>query len=168
MAKYVLGADFLASNRDYEVQRTNNFQVQFNIDGAETLMFAVESFPLPTIANEPLELPHGNTRVKVAGQASFEGGDLVVKDFIVADTEKVIEQWRRKVYDPETDQIGWAADYKVTGYVYEFSPDGSVSRTWKLLGCWPSSVSYGELSNDGSDKKQITITITYDKAIRQM
>jgi hypothetical protein len=38
-----------------------------------------------------MELTHGNSRVKVAGTASFEGGDLVVKDFIVSDTEKVIE-----------------------------------------------------------------------------
>lgn len=166
MGKFIMGADHLSKSRNYEVQRTNNFQVQFDIDNSETLTFAVSSFPLPTIANEPIEISYGNSKVKVAGQASFEGGDLVVHDFIVADTEKVVESWRKKVYDQEADKVGWAADYKKTGIVYEFSPDGSVSRSWKLTGCWPSSVSYGELSNDGSDKKTITITISFDKAFR--
>jgi sugar lactone lactonase YvrE len=72
------------------------------------------------------------------------------------------------VYDAATDTIGWAADYKKTGIVYEFSPDGSVVRTWRLEGCWPSSVAFGEFSNDGADKKTITITVTYDKAFREM
>jgi hypothetical protein len=169
MGKFILGADALSATRNYEVQRNNNFQVSFaGIEGAETLTLAVDSFALPTIANEPIELSHGNSKVKVAGGATFEGGDLVVKDFIIADTEKIVENWRKQVYNAETDAIGWAADYKKQGLVSEFSPDGTVERSWTLKGCWPSSVAYGEFSNDGADKKTITVTIAFDKAVRNM
>lgn len=161
VSRYIMSADHLSSSKDYEVQRTNNFMVVINIDDANHLNLAVESFPLPTIGNEIIELYYGNTNVKVAGKRTKENGDVVIKDFIGADTEALIEKWRREIYNPITNENGWTVDYRKDGMLYEFSPDGSIARKWKLSGCNPRSVSYGELSNDGSDKKQITIGMSF-------
>jgi hypothetical protein len=160
-----LGANHLSTNKTYEIQRNNHFEVQIaGLD--ESLTFVVESFSLPNFSNAPIELAHGNTRVKVAGQTTFEDSELVVKDAIGADIEKIVNNWQKQVYDPATDKIGFAADYKKTATVYQFAPDGSSERSWTLSGVWPNAVAYGDMAYDGSDNKTITMTLSYDKAVR--
>lgn len=153
----------LSNNKTYEIQRTNHFEVQ--IAGLpEELTLSVESFAMPNFSNAPIELAHGNTRVKVAGQTTFEDSELVVKDAIGADVEKIVNDWHRQVYNPDTDAVGWAADYKKNATVFQYAPDGTYVRSWKLLGIWPNAVAYGDMAYDGSDKKTITLTLSYDKA----
>lgn len=166
-----LGPMHLSANKNYEPQRTNNFQVEiYNLPGAgtEQIMLALSDFSLPNITNDPLEVGHGNSNVKYAGRANFQGMDtLSVVDWITTDMEKIVNAWHKQVYNPETDQIGWAADYKKNGMVTEFGPDGTFYRNWKIKGIWPSGVNYGAtLSHEGNEVKKIDMTLTYDKAYR--
>jgi hypothetical protein len=162
--------------KNYEVQRANHFEVSIDLasvvdlTGAKMtavnndLTLMVETFPLPQIANEPIEISYGNRKVKVAGAATYEGGELTIRDAITKDTEKLVNTWQKCVYDPTTDNIGWAENYKTTATIYEYSPDGSVSRSWKLYGVWPQSVNYGELGYENSEKKTMQVTLSYDYA----
>lgn len=166
-----LGPMHLSANKNYEPQRTNNFQLEiYGLpgQGTEQLMLAVNDYSLPTIATEPIDVGHGNSKVHYAGQAAFTGMEsLQVIDYITTDVEAMVRAWHVQVYNPETDQIGWAADYKKDGTLTEFAPDGSNLRIWQIKGMWPSSVNYGgTLSHDGAEVKKIEITITYDKAWR--
>lgn len=166
-----MGPSHIANSRAHELQRTNNFALVVG-DLGEDLTLAVDSFSAPDETNAPIEISYGNHKVKFAGPAEFSDGDMVVNDFIGIDTEKIITDWKATVYDPKTDKIGFAASdasnkgYKKTAYLYLYSPDGSVARKWKIEGCWPSHVAYGEFSNSSPDKRQITVTLTYDKAYR--
>lgn len=162
----MLGPMFMSRNYDYEVQRTNNFEVLLSdLFGMESeLTLAVESCPFPVITNEPIELAYGNSRVKVAGQATFDDVELQVKDFITADLENVIWRWRCQVYNPDSNEIGWARDYKKNGHIVQFAPDGTCPRAWKIEGVWPTTFNSGDLSYDGSDKKLISMTLSVDKA----
>lgn len=161
------------STRDFEVQRANQFEVSFTFPAllkadATELTMMVESFPLPKFSNEPIELSYGNRKVKVAGVASWENGDLVVRDAINKDTETLLRRWQKLVYEPKTDAIGWADDYKGTVNVHEYSPDGTTkTRTWTLIGVWPSSINFGDLGYDTNEKKVISATLSYDYAYRE-
>ena len=158
-----IGPMHLSNNRHYEVQRTNNFEVVF--EGlSEEVTLSVASCSLPNVSNEPLEISHGNSKVKVAGQANFDDVSLVVNDMIIADIEKQLYAWRKKVFDPETMKIGWAEDYKKNGRLYQYGPDGTVSRVWRLIGCWPTGFESTEFNYEGADKKQITMPIAIDQA----
>lgn len=160
-----LGASHLASE-GWEVQRQNNFEISIAGVGGRTLTLAVESGFLPAESNEIIELNYGNSKVKVAGIATFEDGTLTLKDAISQDIEGIVRDWRSQVYDPETDRVGLAVNYKKQGRVIQYAPDGSMERTWKIIGAWPSNVNYGTLDYTASDKKTIELTITYDKAVR--
>lgn len=158
-----LGAMHMSNERNYEVQRTNHFEVIF--EGlSEDITLAVSSCSLPTISQDPISLSFGNSDVKVAGKLSFDDVSLVVKDFIVADIERQCYEWRRQVGDPETMKVGWASDYKRNGRLYQYGPDGTCVRTWRLKGCWPTSMQMSDGSYDGSDKKEITLPISVDLA----
>lgn len=166
-----LGPNHLSANRRYEPQRVSNFQVEFYGlpgQGTEEIMLATNDFSLPNITNEPITVYHGNTDVKFAGKTQFQGMDtLTCIDWITLDMEQIINAWRRQVYNPETDEIGWAADYKKEGCVTQFGPDGTFFRNWTVKGAWPSGVNYGSsMSHEGNEVKKIEMTITYDKAFR--
>lgn len=158
-----LGPMHMSNVREYEIQRTNNFELILEGFGNEFTL-CVESCPLPTISNDPIELAYGNSKVKVAGQATFDDIELQVKDAIKIDMEYKLWEWRKSVYDPETDRIGWAADYKRNGRIHQYAPDGTYTRSWRVQGCWPTNINSGELNYDGSEKKLISMTLAVDKA----
>lgn len=158
-----LGPMHLSNNRKFEIQRTNNFEVVFE-GMSDDITLSVASCSLPNISNDPIELPFGNSKVKVAGQAQFEDVSLVVNDYIVADIEQQLWAWRKQVFDPTTMAVGWAESYKHNGRLYQYGPDGTVLRMWRLIGAWPTSFESAEFNYDGSDKKQITMTVSVDQA----
>ena len=159
-----LGPLFMSQDYAFEVQRTNNFEVILQGFPKEFTL-AVESAPSPVISNDPIELAYGNSKVKVAGQASFDDFDIQIKDFIDADLEMFLYQWRGQVYDPWTDRIGWAKDYKRNGFLHQYAPDGTCQRSWKLWGVWPTNYNGGDFQYDGGDKKLISMTLSVDKAV---
>lgn len=160
-----LGASHLAS-QGFEVQRTNNFEIQIdNVTKVRPLILAVVSGFLPNESNEVISLNYGNTTITVAGKANANGsGSLVVRDLVQEDIEQVIDEWRKTVYNKETDAIGFAADYKKPAYVTQYAPDGTLLRVWNLEGVWPSAVDYGQVSYESPGVKTINITLQYDKA----
>ena len=159
-----LGSMFMSDIRKYEVQRQGNFEVQITDVGGVELSLAVSSAPWPSESNEVVELPYGNTTVKVAGKMSIDDIDIEVRDFIEPDIQQVIKDWRRKVYNPDTDTIGTVDKYKKRAYIYQYAPDGSMVRTWIAEGVWPSSFNPGDLSQDSLDAKMMTMTLSVDKA----
>lgn len=160
-----LGASHLAS-AGWEVQRQNNFEISIPDVGGRTLTLAIDQGFLPNESTDPVKLDYGNSVVNVAGKTTYSDGQIVIKDIIQQDTEKIVTAWRKQVYDPETDRVGFAVEYKKQARIIEYAPDGTLARTWKIIGAFPTSVNYGTLDYSSGDKKTIEMTITYDKAIR--
>lgn len=175
-----LGSSHFAT-QTWEIQRTNNFEIQISglddlvgAGSARLITLAVESGFLPSEQSNVVELNYSNTVSKVAGTTTYSSGNLVVKDAIQEDIEKIIRTWRKHVYDPTgdvlgtKDAVGLAFNYKKDARVIQYAPDGTLERTWILQGVWPSSVDYGPLDyTSAGAKKTITMTIEYDKAIRE-
>ena len=155
------------NERKYQVQRKNHFSITFNKDFIdEGLELLVVSFPLPKETTDTFKANYWNDSVNLPGKTNFETSQLVIRDAINYDTEKKFLGWRLRVYNPKTGKVGYAEDFKSNAIVKEYSPSGDVVRTWQLIGCWPSSVEYGDLSYEESGEKQISVTIMYDKAYR--
>lgn len=162
-----LGASHLASY-GFEVQRTNNFEIQIEgvTEETRTLVLSVVSGFLPNESNEVITLNYGNTQVTVAGAARPNNtGTLVVRDLVQQDIEQAIDRWRSQVYNKNTDGIGFAFDYKKDATVVQYAPDGTLVRSWILQGVWPSAVDYGQISYESPGVKTISITLNYDKAV---
>ena len=160
-----LGAKHLAGKTIGDLQRVNNFMVQ--IDGLPTnLMFMVQGMPLPSSENEVLSVKFGNSVIKLPGPASFSEGEITFRDSIDLDTEQSLYDWRLMVYDPVTERIGKSTNFKKNAMITEYSPDGSVGRQWKMEGVWPSAFKPGEMNNDGSEIKTMSLTLQYDRAYR--
>lgn len=158
-------ASHLSSNRNYQVQETNWYEI--TIGGIKNdLTFLVQSCNLPEASNPAIDVGFGNSTAKVAGKREYGEGTFSFMDAIIADIEAEIVKWQDKVYDPKTGKMGWVDEYKKDIIVTQYGPDGTHERPWHFEGCWPSSVSYGEMTGESADKKVISVTITYDNAYR--
>lgn len=160
------------NTKEFQLQRKNHFDIQFgsNYAGEEfidkKLKFMLVSFPLPKETTEASDISYFNQTIKVAGKTTFDTTTMVLRDAIDYDTEMKFLKWRKKVYDPETGRMGLAADYKLKATVREYTPNGDEYRSWKLEGCWPSGIDYGEMTYEDGGEKQLSVTLCYDFAYR--
>jgi len=164
-----------------EFQRTNHFELHLNIPGAtitaEKLVFAVKSWPGPVRSNTVIEVPYGNSKIKIAGEMEFQSSELVVRDFITDDIEKELLTWQDRITnfnsrvakgeETKSQISGEGQSYYGTATLYTYAPDGPSQRVWEYEDVWPSSITYGSYSNEGgSQVKEIQMTLEYNFAYR--
>lgn len=171
MPQNILSADHIAKqNGAFEPQRKNNFTIEIILDSPddqELILSAVASGFLPGLEFDEIEIGFGNERRYAAGRPQYEAGTLTIRDYVDKDVRGAIERWLELVYDPNTAEIGNAADYKKVAYIVMTGPNGQNEAAWNLEGVWPKSVKRGELDYDSSDQNKIELTLRYDKAIRE-
>lgn len=185
------GTYHLADNPTlYEPARSNNFEfIITDIDdllyagtdiasadneknhitnGQEVLRVAVLSSTVPHFSIDKIEVKRGNNTIKYAGVPKFDDGTLVLNDYIGARIKDVLLAWQALAYDVITEKVSRATKYKKDCTLVEYSPDyEEVIRTWTLKGCWISALSEEAFSNESNDKRTVSATIVYDKAIPQ-
>ena len=174
------GAYHMIGNDEWEPQRTNNFEIQF--PGLPQLYSSHEGLAMPSNASDLLTLStksvgginetinalnvsYGNNVVKYAGKPEYNDIQIVFRDHIGIQTERILAAWHKLVYNPQTEQVGRATAYKHDGYLLEYGPDGSYVRTWQLRGVWPGTIAYGDFSNEDNNIREITVTFNIDVAI---
>lgn len=160
----------------WEPQRTNNFEVQIELDflgkiGNETgsgegykkdLMLSVAQFDAPGMSMNTIEVPYGNNIAKFAGRPTMDASNITFNDFIGLDVENILAAWFKKIYNPDTEIVGQAKDYKTTAHLLEFSPDGSIYRSWTLHGVWLGEYKLGNFDQNNNAVRQISGSLIYD------
>jgi hypothetical protein len=160
-------ADHIAGQAGtFEPQRQNNWSLEINIGTAadkDLVVMGLRAFALPNESNEDIEIPYQNEVRHIAGRYALDASTLVVNDFVDQDTRGALMRWRAQVYDSHTGKVGLAKNYKKTANVVMTAPDGSSRRVCKLIGCFPLSITGGNLSMESADPVQIEASIRYDK-----
>ncbi len=177
-----LGTYHMVQDERYEPQRVNNFELQITgLEGlttvdrglslgsastvSEFITLSVATYSAPQINVTPITVSYGNNKIKFAGTPEFPDGQIVLNDYIGANIERILMAWQKLVYNPKTQAVGKAVDYKKTAYLHEFSPDGSIDRQWEIRGCWPSSINLGDFNQEGNAVRTVTLTLQYDNAV---
>ncbi len=115
----------------------------------EVIDFSVVSFDAPNFNQNTVQVRRGNSMVNYAG----------------VNSKSILQAWQALSYDVVNDTIPSAEFYKRDAVVMEYLPDNTLVRYWELKGCWVSSLSETGFNNENADKKTVTATITYDRAI---
>lgn len=165
-------AGHFADNPDFEVQRTNHFEVVLDLSkilpddpgASEHIRLSTKSITAPKVSAEALNLKHGNDTVKVASAPNYEDLDITVHDTLGKDQVALIQSWFNKVFNRETKLMGRVSAYKTNGILYMYAPDGSVIRKWDLQGVWPRGFGMGtEFSFDSNEAMTVTVNLSVDR-----
>jgi len=164
-----LSADHIAASQGgFEPQRKNNFVMEFGVpnpDDAEVLRLSVKAGFLPNVENDDITIPWGNEERYVAGKAKFAAGTVMFHDYVDQRTKEALMTWRRQVYNEVNGAIGLAAFYKREVRIIQFGPDGTILKTWKLVGCFPRKLNPGEADYSSGEANVIEVEFRYDKAV---
>ena len=131
----------------------------------EILDFSVVKFDAPHFSQQTIEVKRGNSTLKYAGVPSFKSGQLVINDFSGADGKSILEAWQNLSYNVIDDTIQSSDKYKVNATILEYLPDNTLISYWELQGCWVSGISEDSYDSESGNKKTVTATIEYDRAI---
>ena len=162
-----LGASMLDAAKILEPMRNNNFEVTIpSLENGDNVTLSVASYSAPQINVSTIQVSYANSKVKFAGLPEFPDSTIVLNDYISMDTQDTIMAWHDIVYDPLTDEIGYAKHYKKDGILTEYRAKGDFVTQWTLQGCWSSQISLGDFNQEGGAVRQITVTLTYDKIMK--
>lgn len=163
-----LGVKHHVSNNIFEPVRTNNFELLVTLGGDThdtprevSLTLSVDKFSAPKISIDTLEVHYGNNLMKYAGKAKFDDCSLTVQDYIGANVETTLFNWFKLAYDPNTQVIGLASEYKKSAKVVEYKPNGEYLRSWTLKGVWIKDMDLGEFTQEGGLRK-LNANLVYD------
>lgn len=166
----------------YEPQRSNNFEFVVDLgdliragylgsesnavitDAQSILRFSVTQTSVPHFQQNVIEIKRGNASMKFAGAITFGEGQLVINDYIGADSKAIIMAWQNLSGNVRTEKVGLASDYKKDAYLVEYTPEFQTVRRWVLKGCWISGISEDPYNSEQAEKRTITATIQYDRA----
>ena len=112
---------------------------------------------------EEIELPYLNEARYVAGRARYEAIPLVVKDMVDVGVATAVKTWFEQVHNPATHKVGLARNYKKVADIIMIAPDGTLERTWRLHGCWPTYINYGDLDMNSNEIVRIELNLRYDR-----
>ena len=122
----------------------------------------------PKFSLSTIEVRRANSVMKAAGVPTFNTGNLVVIDYVGADTKGILSAWQGLAYNVKTDKIGYMSDYKKDCYLLEYDVNNKLVRQWVLYGCWVQDLSYEDFDvESGDNKRLITASIVFDRAEMQ-
>lgn len=161
------GASHFANNYNFEVQRTNHFEIVINLDDlglstSEHLRMSTLSVSAPQVSADAIELNHGNETIKVAAKPKFNDLTITVYDTLGVDQLGVLQEWFNRVFNYETKLMGNVKDYKAEAVLYMYSPKSEVIRKWRLFGVWPKSFNQ---TNDFSFESQEAQNVQFELAV---
>lgn len=170
--KQYTSAGHFATNTQFEVQRTNHFEIVLDLSKvldnsdvvSEHIRLSTKDVSAPKINSEPIQLKHGNDTVKVAAAPSYDDIDITVYDTIGQDQLAILQEWYNKVFNWDTKLMGMVSAYKASGVLYMYSPDCTVIRKWILEGVWPKSFGTANgFSFDNAEAQTVSLSLSVDR-----
>lgn len=149
----------------FEPQRSFNWVLILpGVKDPELIRLSVERTGLPSIGTAVIHMRYMNEDIKVSGGASVDANSITVRDFVDRQTYATLYAWTAQVHDPQTGQIGYAADYKKQGTLQLVDPKGEVKRQIIVKGVWPSKITATDLDhNSDSGIVKINLQLSVDK-----
>ena len=170
-----LASDQSASNQGLLMPKLKyRFRVIFENFGVSTprteLTKQVMDFKRPSLQFEDIEIPIYNSRLHLAGRATWNDVTCTLRDDASgAVTRLVGEQVQKQMDFMEMASAASGIDYKFTTRFEVLdggngAADAIVLETWELYGCYLQQADYGDMAYSSNDPATIAMTIKYDNA----
>lgn len=168
---YLKMASQVSSNtgRTGEPIRTNNWELTIN--GVESFNiptdtpYFINSAGVPSYSIDPIELAHFNEKAYVAGMPSLDGMTLEITDVVDPNIAQGFRNWSEAVYNPNTGEIGYVAEYKKDGILYQYDTKGVIIRQWQVIGMWPTKVDIGKTLDVSAAASKINVELKVDRCV---
>lgn len=137
----------------------------FAIEGIDA--FLIKTASKPEIKTEEQTINWINSKRYVAGVTTFEAINVTLHDPIAPSGAQQVMEWVRLHFESVSGRAGYADFYKRDVQLKQLDPVGTVIQLWDIKGAFITSAKFGEVTYEGSDMIEISLTLRYDNAVMQ-
>ena len=141
------------------------FRWVFAIEGIDS--FLMKTAARPSVTTAEIEVPFLNATRYLAGKAKYEQLSLTLHDPIAPSGAQQVMEWLRTHFESVSGRAGYADFYKRDCQLKMLDPVGTVVELWDIKGAFLQSANFGDLSYDGDEPQEISMTIRFDNCVLQ-
>lgn len=144
-----------------DLARPNRFEVILARGGP--LQFFCKATDVPGNTVDPMDVPYQGRVVKLPGDRTNPDWTMTVYGKDTYDNYNAFSQWLETINGVRTNVSATPSSVKEDGIIRQLGRNGSVLRSWKIIGCFPTEL--GNISLDWSNNSspmEFTVTLAND------
>lgn len=136
----------------------------------------------PTLNIEETPIDHLHEKHYISGKPTWDTVGITIYDVkfdeevgTAGEAERSLHSWLNSAWKYSNDNTVVPSynfldmgdhdlEYKIDLTLRMLDGHGDVMETWWLLGCWPSTVNWGDLDYSSSDTADVEVTVRFDRA----
>lgn len=167
-----LGTDHMLGINNYVPLTTNNFEVRiYNMDGStptefsDLLTLSTQEIGEIQEDEDVITVHYGNGLIKFPGKVSFPDVTWTLACYCEPNVLGALREWRKKVYDYETQKMGLPTDYMRQVYFIKYDGQGNPRDVIRCPGTWIGALGNGGMNQEGGAIVQVTVPFVISRAI---
>lgn len=135
------------------------------IEGIDS--FLVKTAARPTVTTEEVPINWINSTRYIAGKTTFGTMSVTLHDAIAPSGAQQVMEWVRLCFESVTGRSGYADFYKRDIQIKMLDPTGTIIQLWDVKGAFVTEANFNDITYEGSDQTEITLTIRFDNMVLQ-
>ena len=164
--QHMLGVD------NYVPLTTNNFEIRiYNMDGSsptefsELLTLSTDEVGEISEEQDSIVVHYGNGLIKFPSKVNYSDVEWTLNCYCEPNVLEALREWRRKIYDPDTERMGLPSEYMRQVFFIKFDGQGNARDVIRCPGTWIGALSNGAMNQQGGEVVQIRVPFIISKAI---
>ena len=112
-----------------------------------------------------IEVHYGNGVIKFPSKVTFDDVEWTLNCYCEPNVLEALREWRRQVYDPDTEKMGLPSQYMRQVYFIKYDGAGNVRDVIRCPGTWIGQLSNGTMDQKGGEVVQVTVPFVISRAI---
>lgn len=167
-----MGTNHMLGIDNYVPLTTNNFEVRvYNMDGSSPTEFSTlltlttDSIGAVEEQEDIITVHYGNGLIKFPSKVNFADITWTLNCFCEPNVIQALREWRRQVYDPDTEKMGLPSQYMRNVYFIKYDGQGNPRDVIRCPGTWIGALNNGEMNQTGGDVVKVTVPFIISRAI---
>ena len=108
---------------------------------------------------------YANGLIKFPSKVTFGDVNWTLNCYCEPNVLDSLREWRRKVYDPDTEKMGLPSEYMRQVYFIRYDGQGNVRDVIKCPGTWIGALDNGSMNQQGGEIVKISVPFVISRAI---
>lgn len=167
-----MGTNHMLGVDNFVPLTTNNFEVRiYNMDGSSPSEFSdLLTLSTDEVGNivenqDSIVVHYGNGVIKFPSKVTFGDVDWTLNCYCTPNVLESLREWRRQVYDPNTEKMGLPTEYMRQVYFIRYDGQGNVRDVIKCPGTWIGALDNGSMNQQGGEIVKVRVPFIISRAI---
>lgn len=151
---------------------TNNFEIRvYNMDGTSPTEFSnLLTLSTDEVGNvqeeqDSIVVHYGNGIIKFPSKVTFADIEWTLNCYCEPNVLESLREWRRQVYDPDTERMGLPSEYMRQVYFIRYDGQGNARDAIRCPGTWIGALDNGSYNQQGGEVVKVKVPFVISKAI---